>query len=148
MQRCIYIHSDMFLLVVPTPLLTFMTVPTSTYIGTHTSLHCVTRLAPAVDSAVVVNSSWFRPDNSDSVRVEEVAVTRISSNLYQASIVFNPLISTDAGNYTCSVTVEAASMLINGTSVEGTYSLVTLGESHADNRATEISQVCDAHRCD
>lgn len=87
------------------------------------------QLAPAVDSTVVVNSSWVRPADGGGVRVEEVAVTRIDSNLYQASVVFNPLISTDAGNYTCTVTVEAASMLINGTSVEGTYSLVPLGES-------------------
>ena len=48
------------------------------------------------------------------------------TNLY--SIVFSPLVGEDEGEYMCSATVEPKGAHIIGTTVEGLYSLIPLGE--------------------
>ena len=127
-------HGDhdicMFLLFfsVPPPMLTIETHPNVTYIGTQTSLNCNLQLPPVVNTDVLVNSSWTRPAGNSSTRVEELLLTSLGNNHYQSTITISPLRSSDAGNYTCSYTIEAESALINGTSTEVTYTLVPLGK--------------------
>ena len=122
-------HSCTLLLhTVPVPRLIFTTEPNATYIGTETYLNCTVQLAAAVDSVVQVNVSLARKMNDSSDSDVEEVTTSLSDNTYQSSIVFSPLVGEDEGEYMCSATVEPKGAHIIGTTVEGLYSLIPLGE--------------------
>ena len=129
----LYVHGNRdnvlcFSHIVPPPMLTIEALPNITYVGTQTSLNCNLQLPPVVDTAVLVNSSWTRLAGNSSTRVEELLVISLGNNLYRSTITVSPLKSSDAGNYTCSYTIEAESILINGTNTEATYALVPVGK--------------------
>ena len=79
-----------------------------------------------------------------SLYAEESVVTELSDNIFQSSIVFNPLVSEDKGNYTCTVAVESQSSNILGTAAEGVYSLLPLG-LHLCKIFVSIAKYADIH---
>ena len=82
-----------------------VTNSSSTYAGTNFNLTCTIELNTAVDTPVVVNSTWHGP-------VEIPTGTRIIASeptgtgiRYQTILMFRPLNTSDSGNYACEVTV-------------------------------------------
>ena len=85
---------------VPTPFITVSNTDT-VYAGTTLSLTCDYTLSPSVDTTPQTVVTWM---------VDGVAVNtspgRISTN--GATLSFSPLATSDTGNYTCTLTVNAS----------------------------------------
>ena len=79
--------------------------------GSFLVLNCTIQLSSAVDSEVVVTTTWRKNgmvvDDSPQRTVSDT--TQINSSaLYRAQLAFNPLqLNTDDGLYMCEVTVES-----------------------------------------
>ena len=73
-----------------------------TYAGTNFNLTCTIQLNTAVDTPVVVNSTWHGP-------VEIPTGTRVTASEPTGTgaryLMFRPLNTSDSGHYTCEVTV-------------------------------------------
>ena len=95
-----YVH----LSTVPPPSVS-VTNSSGTYAGTNFNLTCTIELNTAVDTPVVVNSTWHGPVvilTGTRVVVSEPTRTGIR---YQTILMFRPLNTSDSGHYTCEATV-------------------------------------------
>ena len=81
----------------------------SAYAGTNFSLMCTIQLSTAVDTTVVINSTWCGPLGIPAgTRVVSTAPTGTGAR-YQTILMFRPLNTSDSGNYTCEATVSPSS---------------------------------------
>ena len=76
------------------------------YISDPLNLTCVTMVNQAVDVPVVVTHQWIGPGGvvSSSNGVSVIGVTG-SGHTYTSMVMFNSLLSSHSGTYTCSSTV-------------------------------------------
>ena len=82
-----------------------VTNSSSTYAGTNFNLTCTIELNTAVDTTVVVNSTWHGPVVIPTgTRVIASEPTGTGAR-YQTTLMFHPLNTSDSGHYTCEVTV-------------------------------------------
>ena len=102
-----------------------------TYAGTNFNLTCAIELNTAVDTQVVINSTWRGPMVIPTgPRVVASAPTGTGAR-YQTILMFRPLNTSDSGNYTCEVTVSPSpeSQFINGsTAGRDTISVTVQGK--------------------
>ena len=83
-----------------------VTNSSSTYAGTNFNLTCTIELNTAVDTTVVVNSTWGRPVVIPTgTHVVDSEPTGTGARYYQSTLMFRPLNTSDSGNYTCEATV-------------------------------------------
>ena len=78
------------------------------YAGTPLTLTCFIQLNPAMDTTVMVTRMWRGPGPqtvSNSSRVTVSNLLKRSALLYKTTIEFDPLSTTDSGNYECEATV-------------------------------------------
>ena len=95
----------MFILSTVPPPSVSVTHSSSTYAGTNFNLTCTIELNTAVDTTVVVNSTWHGPVVIPTgTRVNASEPTSTGAR-YQTTLMFRPLNTSDSGNYTCEVTV-------------------------------------------
>ena len=91
-------------------------------------LTCLIELIPEVDSYVTINSQWrghsSLTDNERRVIVSELEGVHL---MYNTSVTFSTLKSTDSGSYTCSAAVSSEdqnSHLIQSRTVEDTITIL------------------------
>ena len=74
--------------------------------GINLTLICTIQLNTAVDSNVMVNTSWTRP-NAMFASNSRISITNVSESVppYETTVLFSPLNITDSGNYTCQADV-------------------------------------------
>ena len=114
---------------VPPPFVS-VTNSSGTYAGTNFTLTCTIELRTAVDTQVVVNSTWHGPVILAGTRVVASEPTGTGTR-YQTILMFRPLNTSDSGNYTCEVTVSPSpeSQFISGsTAGSDTLSVTVQGE--------------------
>ena len=115
---------------VPSPSVS-VTNSSRTYAGTNFNLTCTIELNPAVDTPVVVNSTWHGPMVIPAgTRVVASAPTGTGARP-QTILMFRPLNTSDSGSYTCEATVSPSpeSQFINGSTAAGdTLSVTVQGE--------------------
>ena len=72
------------------------------YAGINLTLICTIQLNTAVDTNVVVNTSWTGP-NAMFAFNSRISITDMSESVtpYTTTVLFSPLNITDSGNYTC-----------------------------------------------
>ena len=108
-----------------------VTNSSGTYAGTNFTLTCIIELRTAVDTQVVVNSTWRGPVGIPAgTRVVASAPTGTGAR-YQTILMFRPLNTSDSGNYTCEATVSPSpeSQFISGsTAGSDTLSVTVQGE--------------------
>ena len=78
------------------------------YAGTPLTLTCSIQLNPAVNTTVMVTRVWSGPGSqgvSNSSRVTVSNLLKRSTVLYEITIEFIPLSTSDGGNYKCEATV-------------------------------------------
>ena len=70
--------------------------------GINLTLICTIQLNTAVDTNVVVNTSWTGP-NAMFASTNRISITDVSESVtpYKTTVLFSPLNITDSGNYTC-----------------------------------------------
>ena len=86
------------LITVPPPIVTITAAPSQvTTVGGNITLTCNTQLDQSVDSNVTVNSTWIGPNSLTS--------SSILASPYQSTLMLGSLVTTGAGNYTCSVLI-------------------------------------------
>ena len=93
-----------------------MTNSSGTYAGTNFNLTCAIELNPAVDTPVVINSTWYGPLGIPAgTRVIASEPTGTGAK-YQTILMFCPLNTSDSGSYTCETTVSPSpeSQFISG----------------------------------
>ena len=124
------------LLTVPQP--TVNVTPNRTgdlYAGTPLTLTCSIQLNPAVDTGVVVTRMWRGPGSLVVSNTSRVTVSNLlngSTFLYEMTIEFIPLSTTDSGNYDCEATVtpDPQSQFISvSTAGNDTHLLTVKGET-------------------
>ena len=102
-----------------------------TYAGTNFNLTCTIELNTAVDTPVVVNSTWCGPLGIPTgTRVVASEPTETGAR-YQTILMFRPLNTSDSGNYTCEVTVSPSPeshFIIASMAGRGTLSVTVQGE--------------------
>ena len=75
------------------------------YAGTNFNLTCTIELNTAVNTPVVVNSTWHGPmEIPTDTRVNASEPTGTGAK-YQTILMFRPLNTSDSGHYTCEATV-------------------------------------------
>ena len=83
-----------------------VTNSSATYAGTNFNLTCTIELNTAVDTPVVVNSTWHGSVViPTSTRVIASEPTGTGARYHQTTLMFHPLNTSDSGHYTCEVTV-------------------------------------------
>ena len=123
----------MLFLTVPQPTVTITPNRTGVlYAGTPLTLTCSIQLNPAVDTTVVVTRIWSKP-GSQAVSNSRVTVSNLverSDNLYESTIEFSSLNTSDGTNYKCEATVtpDPQSQFIMSTAGSGTHSVFVHGE--------------------
>ena len=99
----------MFFLTVPQPTVNITLNRTGDlYAGTPLTLTCSIQLNPAVDTTVMVTRMWRGPGSqtiSNSSHVTVLNLVERGAFLYETTIQFVPLSTTDSGNYECEATV-------------------------------------------
>ena len=104
------------------------------YAGTPLTLTCSIQLNPAVNTTVMVTRTWSGPGSqavSNSGHVTVSNVFKGSDNLYETTIEFGPLTTTDSGNYECEATVAPdpqSEFVIMNTTGSDTHSVTVQGE--------------------
>ena len=76
-----------------------------TYAGTNFNLTCTIQLITAVDTPVVINSTWHGPLGVPAGPRVVASAPSGAGARYQTILMFRPLNTSDSGNYTCEVTV-------------------------------------------
>ena len=88
------------------PLSVSVTNSSGTYAGTNFNFTCTIELNTAVDTPVVVNSTWRGPVMIPTgTRVTASEPTGNGTRYYLTTLMFRPLNTSDSGNYTCEATV-------------------------------------------
>ena len=74
--------------------------------GINLTLICTIQLNTAVDTNVIVNTSWTGP-NAMFASNSRISITDVSESVppYKTTVLFSPLNITDSGNYTCQADV-------------------------------------------
>ena len=104
------------------------------YTGTPLTLTCSIQLNPAVDTTVMVTRMWSGPGSQAVSNSSHVTVSNLverSDNLYETTIEFHPLNTTDHGNYECEANVTAdpqSQFVIMSTAGSDTHSVTVHGE--------------------
>ena len=104
------------------------------YAGTSLTLTCSIQLNPAVDTTVMVTRIWSGPRSqavSNSSRVTVSNLVQSSAILYETTIEFVPLNTTDSGNYMCEATVTPdpqSQFVTMSTAGNDTHSVTVHGE--------------------
>ena len=98
-----------FLHLVPRPTVTIIRDPehpVELFTTNHLILTCVIELIPQVDSLVTINSQWrghsSLTDSKRRVIVSELQGVRL---VYETSVTFTTLKSSDSGSYVCSANI-------------------------------------------
>ena len=102
-----------------------------TYAGTNFNLTCTIELNIAVDTPVVINSTWRGPVVISAGTHVVASEPNGTGARYQTILMFRPLNTSDSGNYTCEVTVSQSpeSQFINAnTAGRGTLSVTVKGK--------------------
>ena len=127
--NCVTLHT------VPQPTVNITSNRTGVlYAGTPLTLTCSIQLNPAVDTTVVVNRMWSGPGShtvSNSSRVTVSNLAERSAILYESTIEFSSLSTTDSGNYECEATVtpDPQSQFVNKSRANSdTHSVTVCGE--------------------
>ena len=130
-QAFISMCSCMFVVPAVPPPSVSVTNSSGTYAGTNFNLTCAIKLNTAVDTTVVINSTWHGPVVIPTgPRVVASAPTGTGSR-YQTILMFCPLNTSDSGNYTCEATVSPSpesQFIIASTAGRGTLSVTAQGE--------------------
>ena len=74
------------------------------YVGTPLTLTCSIQLNPAVDTTVMVTRMWRGPGSqtvSNSSRVTVSNLVKRFNQLYETTVEFAPLSTSDSGDYEC-----------------------------------------------
>ena len=128
-KSCVTLHT------VPQPTVNITANRTGVlYAGTPLTLTCSIQLNPAVDTTVMVTRMWRGPGSqavSNSSRMTVSNVFKGSDNLYETTIEFHPLSTTDSGNYECEATVAPdpqSQFVIMNTTGSDTHSVTVQGE--------------------
>ena len=107
-----HVHSDFQFNLFPTvPQPTVSITPNHTgilYAGTPLTLTCSIQLNPAVDTTVMVTRMWRGPGSQVVSNSSHVTVSNLLKRLtfvYETTIEFDLLSTTDSGNYECEATV-------------------------------------------
>ena len=99
----------MFFLTVPQPTVNITLNRTGDlYAGTPLTLTCSIHLNPAVDTTVMVTRMWRGPGSQTVSNSSHVTVSNLVERgafLYETTIQFVPLSTTDSGNYECEAAV-------------------------------------------
>ena len=83
-----------------------VTNSSGTYAGTNFNLTCTIELNTAVDTPVVVNSStWYGPLGIPTGTRIIASEPTGTGAVYQITLMFRPLNTSDGGDYTCEATV-------------------------------------------
>ena len=126
-------------------ILPFFTVPQPTvsitpnhtgvlYAGTPLTLTCSIQLNPAVDTTVMVTRMWTGPGSqvvSNSSRLTVSNILKRSTFLFETTIQFDPLTTTDSGNYECEATVTPdpqSQFVLMSTTSSDTHAIIVQGE--------------------
>ena len=127
--------STIFLYTVPQP--TVSITPNHSgvlYAGTPLTLTCSIQLNPAVDTTVMVTRMWRGPGSqvvSNSSRVTVSNVVERGVLLYETTIEFDLLSTTDSGNYECEATVTPdpqSQFVIMSTAGSDTHTIIVQSE--------------------
>ena len=135
-----YVHCDFQFNLFPTvPQPTIFITPNHTgvlYAGTPITLTCSIQLNPAVDTTVMVTRMWRGPGSQVVSNSSHITVSNLLKRLafvYETTIEFDPLSTTDSGNYVCEATViqDSQSQFINRSRAgSDTHSVNIQGEIH------------------
>ena len=104
------------------------------YAGTPLTLTCSIQLNPAVDTTVMVTRMWRGPASQVVSNSSHVTVSNLverSALLYETTIQFSPLNTTDSGNYECEATVTPdpqSQFIIMSTRGSDTHTVTVQGE--------------------
>ena len=104
------------------------------YAGTPLTLTCSIQLNPAVDTTVMVTRMWRGPASqvvSNSSHVTLSNLVERSALLYETTIQFSPLSTTDSGNCECEATVipdPPSQFIIMSTRGSDTHTVTVQGE--------------------
>ena len=108
-----------------------VTNSSATYAGTNFNLTCTIELNTAVDTPVVVNSTWHGPVVIPTgTRIIASEPTGTGAR-YQTILMFRPLNTSDSGHYTCEATVSPSpesQFITASTAGSGTLSVTVQGE--------------------
>ena len=106
---CACTNCSVTLLTVPQPTVNVTSNHTGIlHAGTPLTLTCSIQLNPAVDTTVMVNRTWRGPGSQGVSNSSRVTVSNLDSRpafLYETTIEFVPLNTTDGGDYECEATV-------------------------------------------
>ena len=138
----------MFFSVTPPDLNVTLSPGLPLYEGVRYNLTCLVFLPTAVDVDITVEGSWIAPSGSQVMntianRVTVLPITALgSTNLYSSVLEFDPVDSSDKGNYTCSVSVDSRNpSLYGGSSNTAVFSLDVLGKLHIHTHITILSNL-------
>ena len=106
------------------------------YTSTPLILTCSIQLNPVVDTTVMVTRMWRGPGSQGISNSSHVTVSKLvgrSTLLYETTIQFVPLSSTDSGDYECEATVtpdpSQSQFVIMSTTGNDTHAVNVQGES-------------------
>ena len=127
--------STIFLYTVPQP--TVSITPNHSgvlYAGTPLTLTCSIQLNPAVDTTVMATRMWRGPGSqvvSNSSRVTVSNLLKRLTFVYETTIEFDPLSTTDSGTYECEATVTPdpqSQFIIMSTAGSDTHTIIVQSE--------------------
>ena len=127
--------STIFLYTVPQP--TVSITPNHSgvlYAGTPLTLTCSIQLNPAVDTTVMATRMWRGPGSqvvSNSSRVTVSNLLKRLTFVYETTIEFDLLSTTDSGNYECEATVTPdpqSQFVIMSTTGSDTHTIIVQSE--------------------
>ena len=127
--------STIFLYTVPQP--TVSITPNHNgvlYAGTPLTLTCSIQLNPAVDTTVMATRMWRGPGSqvvSNSSRVTVSNLLKRLTFVYETTIEFDPLSTTDSGTYECEATVTPdpqSQFVIMSTAGSDTHTIIVQSE--------------------
>ena len=123
-------YNDIFSLV-PPPMVTILPSISTVYAGSLLTINCSFELNNAVDSPFTVATVW-RKNGVEFTTLSHRTVLEtvlIANSLYQAQVVFDPVqLSTDDGQYSCEVIVNAdVEFVIEASIVSNTILLSATG---------------------
>ena len=127
--------STIFLYTVPQP--TVSITPNHSgvlYAGTPLTLTCSIQLNPAVDTTVMATRMWRGPGSQVVSNSSHVTVSNLLKRLtfvYETTIEFDLLSTTDSGNYECEATVTPdpqSQFVIMSTTGSDTHTIIVQSE--------------------
>ena len=125
-----YLYTYVYLSTVPPPSVN-VTNSSRTYAGTNFNLTCTIELNTAVDTPVVINSTWRGPVVIPTGTRVVASAPNGTGALNQTILMFHPLNTSDSGNYTCEATVSPSpesQFIIASTAGRDTLSVAVQGE--------------------